>query len=146
MMRRYGAQYGWASGLTSYDPAWTASLTRQVQQLRRTGAQVLVLGAIPDPQSVVPLCLSLHLDDARACSPPASKAVNQPGIAAEAAATKAGGGQYADLTALFCTADRCPVIVGNTLVYRDQDHVTFEYSRLLAPVVGTLADRALANG
>ena len=146
MMRRYGAQYGWASGLTSYDPAWVASLTRQVQQLRRTGAQVLVLGAIPDPQSVVPLCLSLHLDDARACSPPASKAVNQPGIAAEAAATKAGGGQYADLTALFCTADRCPVIVGNTLVYRDQDHVTFEYSRLLAPVIGTLADRALAPG
>ena len=72
--------------------------------------------------------------------------MNQPGIAAEAAATKAGGGQYADLTELFCTADRCPVIVGNTLVYRDQDHVTFEYSRLLAPVVGALADRALAPG
>ncbi len=146
MMRRYGAQYGWASGFTSYDPAWIAGLTRQVQQLRRTGAAVLVLGAIPDPQSVVPLCLSLHLDDASACSPPTSKAVNRAGIAAESAATKAGGGQYADLTELFCTADRCPAIVGNTLVYRDQDHVTFEYSRLLAPVVGALADRALAPG
>ncbi|CPR08071.1 acyltransferase domain-containing protein [Mycobacterium bohemicum DSM 44277] len=146
MMRRYGAEYGWASGFTSYDPAWIAGLTRQVQQLRRTGAAVLVLGAIPDPQSVVPLCLSLHLDDASACSPPTSKAVNRAGIAAESAATKADGGQYADLTELFCTADRCPVIVGNTLVYRDQDHVTFEYSRLLAPVVGALADRALAPG
>ncbi len=146
MMRRYGAQYGWASGFTSYDPAWIASLTRQVQQLRSIGAQVLVLGPMPDPQSVVPLCLSLHLDDASACSPHTSKAVNQPGIAAEAAATKAGGGQYSDLTELFCTADRCPVIVGNTLVYRDQDHVTFEYSQLLAPVVGALMDRALAPG
>ncbi|WP_077098893.1 acyltransferase family protein [Mycobacterium terramassiliense] len=146
MMRRYGARYGWASGFTSYDPAWIASLTRDVQQLRDIGAQVLVLGAIPDPQSVVPICLSLHLDDASACSPPRSKAVNQPGVAAESAATKAGDGQYADLTELFCTADRCPVIVGNTLVYRDQMHITFEYSRLLAPVIGALVDRALAPG
>ncbi|MEY8016626.1 acyltransferase family protein [Mycobacterium sp. HUMS_12744610] len=146
MMRRYGARYGWASGFTSYDPAWIASLTRQVQELRETGAQVLVLGPMPDPQSVVPLCLSLHLDDASACSPPRSKAVNQPGIAAESAATQTGGGQYADLTELFCTAERCPVIVGNALVYRDQDHVTFEYSRLLAPVVGALVNRTLAPG
>ena len=136
----------WPSGFTSYDPAWIDSLTRLVQQLRGTGAQVLVLGPIPDPHSAVPDCLSGHLDDATACSPPRSTAVNQPGIAAETAATKAGGGQYADLTELFCTADRCPVIVGNTLVYLDENHVTIEYSRLLAPVIGALADRALAHG
>ena len=129
MWRRYGAEYGWPSGFTSYDPAWIDSLTRLVQQLRGIGAQVLVLGPIPDPHSVVPLCLSGHLDDATACSPSRSKAVNESGIAAESTATKAGGGHYADLTALFCTADRCPVIVGNTLVYLDQNHVTFEYSR-----------------
>ena len=145
MWRRYDA-YGYASGFTSYDPAWIDSLTRLVQQLRSTGAQVLVLGPIPDPQSVVPICLSGHLDDATACSPPRSTAVNQPGIAAESAATKAGGGHYADLTELFCTAERCPVIIGNTLVYFDQNHLTAEYSRALAPAIGALADRALAGG
>ena len=145
MMRGYSARYGWV-GLTSYNPAWIDSLTRLVKQLRGTGAQVLVLGPIPDPQSECRICLSGHLDDATACSPPRSTAVNQTGIAAESAATKAGGGQYADLTELFCTANRCPVIVGNTLVYLDQTHLTFEYSRLLAPVIGALADRALANG
>ena len=72
--------------------------------------------------------------------------MNQPGIAAETAATKAGGGQYADLTELFCTTDRCPVIVGNTLVYFDENHMTSEYARALAPVIGALADRALARG
>jgi hypothetical protein len=70
--------------------------------------------------------------------------VNQPGIAAESVATKAGGGQYADLTALFCTTDRCPAIVGNTLVYRDRNHVTDAYSQLLEPALGALADRAIA--
>ncbi len=112
----------------------------------RHRCQVLVLGPVPDPHIVVPICLSDHLDDATACSPPRSTAVNQPGIAAETAATKAGGGQYADLTELFCTTDRCPVIVGNTLVYFDRIHLTFEYARVLAPVMGALADRALAHG
>ena len=135
-----------ASGFTSYDAATNDSLTRVVQQLRGTGTQVLVLGPIPDLHSDVPACLSGHLDDATACSSPRSTAVNEPGIAAEAAATKAGGGQYADLTALFCTADRCPPIVGNTVVYLDQDHVTVKYSQLLASVIGALADRALAQG
>jgi hypothetical protein len=94
----------------------------------------------------VPTCLSAHLDDASACSPPRSVAVNQAGIAAEAAATRAGGGQYADITALFCTAQRCPVIVGNALVYRDDNHLTIEYAQVLAPVLGALADRAFALG
>ena len=71
--------------------------------------------------------------------------MNESGIAFESAATKAGGGQYADLTELFCTTDRCPVIVGNTLVYVDAGHLTFEYSRLLAPAMGALADRALTH-
>ena len=142
--RGYGPSYGYLWGFTSYDRAWIDSLTRLVQQLRETGAKVLVLGPAPDPHSVVPICLSGHLDDATACSQPRSTAVNEPGIAAETAATKAGGGQYADVTKLFCTADRCPVIVGNTLVYFDENHLTAEYSRALGPVIGALADRALA--
>ena len=54
--------------------------------------------------------------------------------------------EYTDVTELFCTADRCPVMVGNTLVYLDAGHLTVEYSRVLAPVIGALLDRALARG
>jgi hypothetical protein len=117
-----------------------------VKQLRGTGAQVLVLGPIPDPLESIPNCLSVHLDDATACAPARSKAVNVDGIAAEAAATEAGGGRYVDISDLFCTADRCPVIVGNTLAYLDRNHVTNQYSEALAPVMGALAARALAQG
>jgi peptidoglycan/LPS O-acetylase OafA/YrhL len=145
VMRRYGARYGLPSGFTSYDSAWNNSFFRLVQELRGTGAQVLVLGPIPDPQSYVPICLSGHLDYASACSPPRSTAVDETGLTAESAATTAGGGQYADITDLFCTTNRCPVIVGNTLVYLDQSHLTFEYSRLLAPAIAALADRTLAH-
>ena len=146
VMRRYGARYGWRSGFTSYDPAWIDSLNRQVQQLRDTGASVLVLGPIPDPHTSVPDCLTRHLYDATVCSQPRSTAVNDAGIAAESTATRTGGGHYADLTELFCISDRCPVIVGNTLVYRDENHVTDEYSRLLAPIIGALTEQALVQG
>ncbi|MCV7439101.1 acyltransferase family protein [Mycobacterium seoulense] len=142
MSRRYGADFSF----TSYDPAWIDTLGRAVAQLRGTGAAVLVLGPAPDPQSSSPACLSAHLDDAGACAPARSAAVNDDGIAAERAATTGGGGRYADLTDLFCTPDRCPMIVGNTLVFRDDNHVTTEYAQLLAPVMGALADRALAGG
>jgi hypothetical protein len=145
MSREYGFGQTWLPGFTSYDPAWIDGLTRLVQQLRSTGAQVLVLGPTPAPQFVVPVCLSGHLDDATACSPARSTAVNEPGNADESGATKAGGGHYADLTELFCTVDHCPVIVGNTLVYFDAGHLTSEYSGLLAPIMGALADRALAS-
>jgi hypothetical protein len=145
MWRGYGADES-LTGFTPYSPEWMDSLTHLVRRLRDTGAQVLVLGPIPGPHSVARFCLSDHLDDASACSPLRSTAVNESGIAGESAATRAGGGQYADLTQLFCASVRCPVIVGNTLVYFDWSHLTLEYSRLFAPVIGALADRALAHG
>jgi peptidoglycan/LPS O-acetylase OafA/YrhL len=138
--RHYGRN---SEGVWSYSLSWNNSLTQLVQELRGMGAQVLVLGPVPDPHLTVPVCLSGHLDDMSACSPSRSNALNSNGIMAEAAATTAGGGHYTDLTELFCTADRCPAVVGNTLVYLDQVHVTLEYARLLAPAMGALADRAI---
>ncbi|MEV0948073.1 acyltransferase family protein [Rhodococcus sp. NPDC049939] len=142
MSRRYGGDFGF----TMYGPEWLESLTRMVAQLRATGADVLVLGPVPDPHSTVPTCLSTHLDDAMACSPERTEAMNASGIAAEAAATAAGGGRYADLTDLFCTADRCPVIIGSDLVFRDDNHLTIQYARALSPVMAALVDRALDDG
>ena len=141
MSRRYGADFGF----TSYDQAWQDGLTRLVQRLRGTGASVLVLGPVADPHSTVPTCVSAHMDNAAACAPARSEGLNDAGIAAESAATARGGGQYAELSELFCTADRCPVIVGNTLVYRDDNHVTTEYARVLAPLLAELVGRALAH-
>jgi peptidoglycan/LPS O-acetylase OafA/YrhL len=133
------------SGFRAYDPAWIDGMTHLVRQLREMGTQVLVLGPIPSPHANVPICVSGHLDDATACALPRSAAVDQSGIAAEAAATAAAGGQYADLSDLFCTAERCPVVVGNTLVYLDVSHLTLQYSRVLTPAIAALADRALAH-
>lgn len=140
MSRSYGAAFGF----TSYDAAWIESMHELVAKLHQTGSKVLVLGPIPIPPPMVPTCLSGHLDDATACSPLRRAAVNDSGIAAEKAATESAGADYADLTALFCTTDRCPAIIGNTLVYRDDDHLTMQYARVLAPVIDALQVRTMA--
>ncbi|WP_433665292.1 acyltransferase family protein [Nocardia sp. CA-128927] len=140
MSRRYGGDFGF----TTYDQAWIDSLARLTTQLRATGANVLVLGPIPDPHSTAPTCLSDHLDDALACAPTRQVAVNDVGIAAERAAATAGGAQYVDLTELFCTTARCPLINRNNLIYRDDNHLTVTYAKALTPIVAALADRALA--
>ena len=141
MSRRYGANFG----LTSYDRDWVNSLASLITEVRAiTAARVLVLGPVPDPHTDVPVCLSGHLDDAVECASPRSTALNANGIAAEAQATSAAGGQYADLSELFCSTTRCPAIVGNDLVFRDDNHVTVTYAQRLAPVFGALADQAIA--
>ncbi len=145
--RLYGAEGTgmWLPSFDSYNQAWIDRLSRLVRQLRGAGAKVLVLGPTPVPGTSVPTCLSVNLDDATACST-SPDVSSGPGMAAESVATNAGGGQYADLTELFCTANRCPVIIGNTMVYFDTRHLTREYSERLAPAMGVLADRALARG
>ncbi|MEV3903582.1 acyltransferase family protein [Mycobacterium sp. NPDC050551] len=136
MSRRYGADFGFVA----YDPVWLDALTRLVTRLRGTGAQVLVLGPVPDPNGTVPTCVSGHMNDVVACSPDRPKALNDAGIGAEAAAVAAGGGSYAALSDLFCTAERCPVIIGDTLVYRDDNHITSEYAKVLGPLVAGMVE------
>lgn len=141
MSRRYGADFGF----TGYDREWVQSISALVADVRAaTAARVLVLGPVPDPGTDVPVCLSGHLDDALACAPPRSVGLNSEGIAAEARATQVAGGRYADLSELFCTTSRCPAIVGSDLVFRDDNHITVSYARRLAPVLGMLAERAIA--
>ena len=140
MSRRYGADFGF----TSYDQAWLDRLTLVVKTLRRTGAKVLVASQVPDPHGDgADVCVGTYgqRDRMRAV---AGRRVERGGMAAEAAATAAGGGQYVDLSELFCTADRCPVIVGNTLVFRDDNHITTEYAQVLAPLLTEMIERALA--
>lgn len=134
------------AGFEFFDTAWIAGLNATVRQLRATGAQVLVLGPTPDPATSVPDCLAAHLEDAKACAAPQDqRPLSRSGMAAEAGAVESAGGQYADIVELFCAEGTCPAIVGDTMVYFDAGHITREYARFLAPAMGALADRALAE-
>jgi hypothetical protein len=40
-----------------------------------------------------------------------------------------------DVTDYLCTADRCPAVVGNVVVYRDRHHLTATYAITLVPML-----------
>lgn len=55
-----------------------------------------------------------------------------------------------DLTPYYCTAERCPSVIGNVIVYRDSksednSHITATYMETLAPAVEDGIRRALGN-
>ncbi len=139
MNRAYGPAYR----LQEYGPEWLIGLADTVARVRSTGARVVVLGPTPHQGGDVPDCLSEHLDDDRACAPPVDRAVDAGGIPAERKAVVDAGGDYLDVTPFFCVPTGCPVIVGNLLVWRDQNHVTTSYAGWLAQVLGAQLDLIL---
>lgn len=86
----------------------------------------------------MPDCLSQHLADVAACTAPLVDEVSLPGSAAERAAVLRAGGAYLDVAPWVCTLGRCADIVGNLLVFRDDNHFTTEYPAWLTPLIATV--------
>jgi len=118
--------------------AWIQGLSSMMTTLRASGAQVVLMGDVPYPQSgLVPDCLSAHLTDATACTMPKQYPYFNPsGVGQEEAAAAAAGAGYIDTQPWFCAGNTCAVIVNNILVYRDNNHITDTYASWLTPVIG----------
>jgi hypothetical protein len=48
-----------------------------------------------------------------------------------------------DLTDYYCTADFCPSVIGDVIVYRDTNHITATFAATLAGPLGEGIKRAL---
>jgi len=131
--RHYDSSYGF----TVYGPQWVVGLRETIHTIRASGIPVAVLGPTPKPPFDVPTCLSGHIDDATACATPISQAVIAPGQALERRTTQAAGATYVDVSRWICAPDVCPAIVGNLLVYRDDNHLTTTYATWLTPALAT---------
>ncbi|HUR77949.1 MAG TPA: acyltransferase family protein [Acidimicrobiales bacterium] len=115
---------------------------RALQQLPAE-VPVAVFGQTPTALNDVPACLSDRLNDTRRCEPtPTSgdvRAINRQ-LRAAVAGTQA---TFVDATPLVC-GRRCPTIIGNVLVYRDDDHVTYDFARTRARVLASLVGPLLS--
>ncbi len=140
--RHYSTDYHF----TVYSDAWISGLAAMVREIRALGPQVIVMGATPKPNLPdVPSCLSAHLSDTAACTTPTANAVNARGVAAERNAVQHAGGAYIDVEPWICTPETCAVIVGNLLVYRDDNHLTTTYVTWLTPALQHALDLATAG-
>lgn len=124
--------------------AWSEQTTTTLATLKNAAAQVVYLADTPLPSSDVPVCLVANLRSPQRCTFTRDSLTDgltpqnqQPGRhAAVIGAARRLGVVVIDPTGWFCSARVCPVIVDNTLLYRDGTHITQSYSRILAPVIG----------
>jgi peptidoglycan/LPS O-acetylase OafA/YrhL len=106
---------------------WEAGITSAIERLP-AGTATAVLAETPVARAPVPACLALHLNHTSACEP------KQPNVARMAfnralmRVFARSGGAFIDVNQWICDRDRCPVIQGNVLVYRDPNHITGQFA------------------
>jgi hypothetical protein len=128
---------------------WTAETTAVLTELAKSSKQLVYLADVPAPTTNVPVCLAGHLTDPQRCQ--FSRESQTDGLTSEnqfparhaavLAAVRGIDVPVIDPTNWFCSAAGCPVVLANTLIYRDATHMTQSYSRALEPMIG----RALAG-
>lgn len=103
---------------------------RQVwNRLSRSGINVLALRDNPWYDFNVPECVDLHDDPASACSIPRQSVLKAHSPTQDVHLPNV---YFADLSDLFCDAERCTPLDGNVLIYRDDHHITNTFSAMAA--------------
>ncbi|MBN9618721.1 MAG: acyltransferase, partial [Actinobacteria bacterium] len=120
--------------------AWSGATLTTMQRLRSgSGARVVLLQDVPVPAYDLPSCVAAHLSSVTACTFPTGRAYSFPARHRQLATdAEHAHFQVVDPQSWICTDGRCPAIVGNMLVYRDDTHLTATFSAWLAPRVAPL--------
>lgn len=121
---------------------WQSALQTTVDALG-DGSRIAIFADTPNMPDTPAICLSAHLDDVADCTWPTAKVLRPVLRTAEQNVT---GAKWIDFGRYICNTETCPPIIGNTLVYRDANHLTATFSRSLAPVVGLKVMSLLASG
>jgi peptidoglycan/LPS O-acetylase OafA/YrhL len=124
---------------TGEGSTWLDGTAYTFNRLRQSARRVVYIADVPHLQQPGAYCVSNHVSDVRACTIARSQAFTFPRVRkAEMRLAQADHIAVVDPENWFCAPKRCPVIVGNILVYRDAQHMIPQWSRFLAPV---LADK-----
>lgn len=118
------------------DSEWQEGLAATVARVAPLTTDLVLLGDNPGASAVPATCLSEHLHDPAACVNRRARAVEPGRVAAETAVAASAGARFVDTTDWLCTAEACPVIVGDVLLYRDVNHLSTTGAAFLAPLLG----------
>jgi peptidoglycan/LPS O-acetylase OafA/YrhL len=116
------------------------SQKRQGEALARLLAPVpgaiALLADTPASRFDVPVCLSQHPDDIRACATDRLYAFGRQALVRERTAVKElASATMVDLTDAVCPGDPCQAVVDGMIVQRDDHHLTATFAAALAPAL-----------
>ncbi len=118
---------------------WREGLQGTVDALKARGITPVLVEDTPYPGQMVPLCLSRSYTNVQVCSPTVTNGYRDDMFEIRRD-FDAAGEHVVWVRNWFCTDTMCPTIVGNMLVYRDDNHMTVTYASFVAP----LLDAAIA--
>jgi hypothetical protein len=133
---------GSAAGRDS-DTVWQEGLDATVAKVRPNAGKVLLLGDSATPSMDVPSCVAGHLSSVPSCMNSRQGATRPSRLAVEREVAAKHDSLFIPTSDWMCTDTQCPVIVGNTLMYRDNSHVTATASLLLSPYIDAALRLAL---
>ncbi|WP_051432631.1 acyltransferase family protein [Promicromonospora kroppenstedtii] len=122
-----GTVPGYEPGVGGLVKAWDA--------LQAVGSRIVVIKDAPRPRADVLECVADHAQDPGSCAVSREKAFDYPGHKTLRDAARIAGVRIVDLTDRYCGPERCMPVVGNVMVYRDNNHVTDTYARSLQPYI-----------
>jgi len=126
---------------TGHGSAWLNGLADTFGFLHRVARHVIFISDVPTLRYPAPACVSAHEADVYHCTVSRSESVALPTVKLEELQlAKREHITSIDPIPWFCDPTRCPVIVRNILLYRDNSHMVPAWSRFIAPV---LADSIL---
>lgn len=121
--------------LPVWEKEWRAGLQGTIDTLKSRKIVPILVQDTPYPGQDIPTCLSANLSNVSQCSPVRSNAIRGEIHQVRKDLALANDVQLLETTDWFCTATVCPAVVGNLLVYRDDNHITAAYAKFLAPLL-----------
>ena len=118
---------------------WADATARTLTDIRAVGTPIVYLMDTPRPASNAPDCVANNLEKVENCITMRDDAYDFAGRHDQVASTLA----TIDVPTVepidwFCTNRKCPAVIGNMLVYRDESHIATPYSEYLSPAVANL--------
>ena len=117
---------------------WRIGYTELVQTLRASSMEPILFGDTPDIPGVPPECIASNRRNVAQCVSTLNRATLMDVMDALRKVARDEKVSMIDPQRWLCHDNRCPVIVGNISVYRDDNHISDVMARWLQPL---LADK-----
>ncbi|MDN5896114.1 MAG: hypothetical protein L0H93_19070, partial [Nocardioides sp.] len=125
----------------SDEQAWHRGVEKTVTELAALSPQVKVLSDIPplpwNPKS----CITDPESTMKSCTAPVEGIeIESNPITRQAVADTGTDAEFVPVLKLVCQSGRCPIVVGDTVTYRDTSHLSITWTKAVAQEFGALLD------
>jgi hypothetical protein len=129
----------------SYGPSeWAEGNRRTIAPLVASGKRVLLLSDTPTPFVDIPTCLAKNTTRMNSCVKARQTTVNRARVRVEREMAESIGAMYYETSDLVCGAEKCPPVIGDMVVYMDNNHLTDTYAESLSPYLKMLVQAAIS--